>query len=43
MSGSLEANSMKKFVEVVCDLLIKAIQLGTSVIVEFGVGSVRLK
>jgi hypothetical protein len=42
-SGGFEANSMKKFVEIVYDLLIKAIQLSSFVVLEFGVGAVRLK
>ena len=42
-SGSFEANSTKKFIEIVYDLLIKAIQLGSLVLLEFGVGPVGLK
>jgi hypothetical protein len=34
---------MKKLIEIVYDLLIEAIQLRSFVILEFGVGSVRLK
>jgi hypothetical protein len=41
-SGSFEANSTKKLIEVVYDLLIEAIQLG-SLVLEFGVGAVGLK
>ena len=32
---------MKKLIEVVCDLLIEAIQLGSFVVLEFGVSPVR--
>ena len=41
--GSLEANSTKKLIEIVYDLLIEAIQLGSLVMLKFGVGSVGLK
>ena len=34
---------MEKFVEIVCNLLIEAIQLGSFVLLEFGVRPVRLK
>ena len=34
---------MKKFIEIVGNLLIEAIQLGSSVVLEFGVSPVRLK
>ena len=34
---------MKKFVEIVCDLLIKAIELSSLVLLEFGVRPVGLK
>ena len=43
LSCSLQANSMKKLLEIVYDLLIEAIQLSSFVILEFGVGLVRLK
>jgi hypothetical protein len=43
VSGSFEANSTKKLIEIVYDLLIEAIQLGSLVLVEFGVGPVGLK
>ena len=42
-SCSLQANSMKELIEIVYDLLIEAIQLSSFVILEFGVGLVRLK
>jgi hypothetical protein len=34
---------MKKLVEIVCNLLIKSIQLGSFVVPEFGVSPVRLE
>ena len=34
---------MKKLIEIVYDLLIEAIQLGSLVLLEFGVGPVGLK
>ena len=43
ISGSFEANSTKKLVEIVYDLLIETIQLGSVVMFEFGVGPVGLK
>jgi hypothetical protein len=43
VSGSFEANSTKKLVEIVYDLLIETIQLGSVVYFEFGVGAVGLK
>jgi hypothetical protein len=43
VSGSLKAESPKKVVEIVYNLLIKAIELGSLVLVEFGVGVVGLK
>jgi hypothetical protein len=42
-SGSFETNSTKKLIEIVYDLLIEAIQLGSLVVLEFGVGPVGLK
>jgi len=42
-SSSLETNSMKKFIEIVYDLLIKAIELSSLVLLEFGVRPVGLK
>jgi hypothetical protein len=41
--GSFEANSTKKFIEIVYDLLIEAIQLYSLVMLEFGVGPIGLK
>ena len=43
VSGSLEAERTKKFIEIVYDFLIKAIELGSLVLVEFGVGVLGLK
>ena len=43
VSCSFEANGTKKLIEIVYDPLIEAIQLGSLVMVEFGVGSVGLK
>jgi hypothetical protein len=43
VSGSLKAESPKKVIEIVYDLLIKAIELGSLILVEFGVGPVGLK
>jgi hypothetical protein len=37
-----EANSTKKLIEIVCDPLIEAIQLGSLVMLEFGIGPVGL-
>jgi hypothetical protein len=42
-SGSLEADSTKELIEIVYDLLVEAIQLGSFVVLEFGVRPVRLK
>ena len=43
VSGSLEAERTKKFIEIVYDLLIKAIELGSFALLEFGVRPVGLK
>ncbi len=43
VSGSFEANNTKKLVEIVYDPLIEAIQLGSLVMLKFGVGPVGLK
>ena len=43
VSGSFEANSTKKLIEIVYDPLIEAIQLGSLVMLKFGVGPVGLK
>ncbi len=43
VSGSFKAKSTKKVVEIVYDLLIKTIELGSFVLLEFGVGPVGLK
>src|ERR1700680_3483127 len=43
VSGSFEANSTKKLVEIVYDPLIEAIQLGSLVMLKVGVGPVGLK
>ena len=40
VSGSFEANSTKKLIEIVYDPLIEAIQLGSLVMLKFGVGPV---
>jgi hypothetical protein len=40
---SLETNSTKKLIEIVYDLLIEAVQLGTLVLLEFEVRPVGLK
>ena len=42
VSGGLEAKSTKKLIEIIYNLLIKAIQLGSLVLLEFGVGAVGL-
>jgi hypothetical protein len=42
-SGSLEANGVKKLIEIVCDLLIEPIQQSSFVVLELGVSPVRLK
>ena len=42
MDKALTVNS-KKFIEIVYDLLIKAIELGSLVLLEFGVRPVGLK
>jgi hypothetical protein len=42
-SSSLEADSLKKLIEVVYDLLIEAIEMSSFVVLEFGVSPVRLK
>ena len=41
--GFLEAHSMKELIEIVSNLLIEAIQLGSFVVLEFGVRPIRLK
>ena len=38
--GFLEAHSMKELIEIVSNLLIEAIQLGSFVVLEFGVSAV---
>ena len=43
VSGSLKAKGTKKFIEIVYDLLIKAIELGSFALLEFGVSPVGLK
>ena len=43
VSGSLETQRTKKFIEIVYDLLIKAIELSSLVLGEFGVRPVGLK
>ena len=43
VSGSLKAKRTKKFIEIVYDLLIKAIELGSFALLEFGVRAVGLK
>ena len=43
VSGSLEAERTKKLIEIVYDLLIKAIELGSFALLEFGVRPVGLK
>jgi hypothetical protein len=43
VSGSLKAKSTKKVVEIIYDLLIKAIELSSLVLLEFGVLPVGLK
>jgi hypothetical protein len=42
-SGGLEASSIEKLIEIVCNLLIEAVQLGAFMVLEFGVGPVRSK
>ena len=42
-SGSLEANSVKKLIKIVYNLLIEPIQLSSFVVRELGVSPVRLK
>jgi len=41
--GFLEAHGMKKLIEIVSNLLIEAVQLGSFVVLEFGVSAVRLE
>jgi len=41
--GNLEPNNTKKLVEIVDDLLIEAIRLGSLVLLEFGVGPIGLR
>ena len=43
VSGSLKAKRTKEFIEIVYDLLIKAIELGSFALLEFGVRPVGLK
>ena len=43
VSGSLEAERTKKLIEIVYDLLIKAIELGSFALLKFGVRAVGLK
>jgi hypothetical protein len=43
VSGSLEANGMKKLIEIVYNLLVEAIQLCSFVVGNFGVSPVRLQ
>lgn len=43
VSGSLEAERTKKFIEIVYDFLIKAIELGSFALLKFGVRPVGLK
>jgi hypothetical protein len=43
VSGSLKAKRTKKFIEIVYDFLIKAIELGSFARLEFGVRPVGLK
>ena len=43
VSGSLEANGVQKFIEIVYNLLIEPIQLSSFVVLELGVSPVRLK
>jgi hypothetical protein len=42
-SGGLEANDVKKLIEIVYNLLIEPIQLSSFVVLELGVSPVRLK
>ena len=42
-SGSLEADGVKKLIEIVYNLLIEPIQLSSFVVLEFGVSPVRLE
>ena len=42
-SGRLEANGVKKLIEIVYNLLIEPIQLSSFVVLELGVSPVRLK
>jgi len=42
-SGSLEANGVKKLIEIVYNLLIEPIQLSSFVVLELGVRPVRLE
>jgi len=42
-SGSLEANGVKKLIEIVYNLLIEPIQLSSFVVLELGVSPVRLE
>ena len=41
--GSLEAQRTKKFIEIVYDFLVKAIELGSFAVLKFGVRPVGLK
>ena len=43
VSGSLEAQRTKKFIEIVYDFLVKAIELGSFAVLKFGVRPVGLK
>jgi len=43
VSGSLEAQRTKKFIEIVYNLLIKAVELRSFALLKFGVGSEGLK
>ena len=43
VSGSLETQRTKKFIEIVYDLLIKAIELSSFALLKFGVRAVGLK
>ena len=43
VSGGFKAKRIKELIEIVYDLLIKAIELGSFALLEFGVGPVGLK
>ena len=43
VSGSLEANGVQKFIEIVYNLLIEPIELSSFVALELGVSPIRLK